>query len=91
MKDGVVVKAYVKPRSKRDAITFLDSIEIETRAPPEQNKANLMVIKLISEKLDLPRSSVRIIRGNSARDKEVLLIGVKLDQLKSLQSNNRNP
>lgn len=85
-KNGIIVAAYVRPNAKKNSISLSDSIEIETTAPPDQNKANSMVIELISKLFSIPKSSVQIIRGNRSRLKEILLVGVTKEQLTQIRN-----
>ncbi len=45
-------------------------------APPEDGRANEAVLRLLAEALSVPRKSVSLVSGHTARDKIVLLDGV---------------
>ena len=53
-----------------------DAWKIRVAAPPEDGKANEAVLRLLAERLELPRSSVRLVSGTSGRDKIVELEGI---------------
>ncbi|MBM5804624.1 MAG: DUF167 domain-containing protein [Candidatus Verstraetearchaeota archaeon] len=65
LKEDIIVTAFVKPSSRRDAIKISDELCVETREPPSRNRANLGVIKLLSKAAGVPGSSVFIIRGST--------------------------
>lgn len=44
---------------------------------PEDGKANEAVIKLLSKELKIPKTSFRIIRGGSSRDKTIEILREK--------------
>jgi len=45
-------------------------------APPEDGRANDTVLDLLAERLGLPRRSLSIVSGHSAREKVVRLDGI---------------
>ena len=47
-------------------------------APPERGRANEALCKLLAEALAVPRSSVRVVAGRSARAKVVEIDGLEL-------------
>ncbi len=59
------IKAKVHPSSKREEVVQKspDTFEIFVRAKPIDGEATGAVIVLLSEFLNVPRSSVRIVRG----------------------------
>lgn len=55
------------PRENGPASVLL----IRVTATPEDGKANLAVLKLLSKALRLPKTSLEIVRGNNARTKVI--------------------
>jgi uncharacterized protein (TIGR00251 family) len=75
-KSGVILSVYVRPSSGKNELAWVgDELHIQTKEPPEDNKANLSVIKIISKSLHVPQSAICIIRGQSDRKKEILIMG----------------
>lgn len=70
-KFGVRVYAKVTPRSAKNEVTKISEGEYKIRvtAVPEKGKANEAVIKLLADYLSVPKSSLNIIGGKSARIK----------------------
>jgi len=48
-----------------------DGWRARVAAPPERGRANAALCKLLAETLSVPRSSVRVVAGRSARAKVV--------------------
>ena len=83
-KDGVIISVYVRPSAKQDRIDTKDGIEIHTREPPEGNRANIAVIKMLSRVLGIPKGKISIVRGAASRVKEIHMSGISLDRLDRL-------
>ena len=67
------MRIYVKvtPRAGKNEVLKISEGEykVKVTAPPEKGKANESVIKLLAYKLAVPRSSITIVAGKSARIK----------------------
>ncbi|MBI3964388.1 MAG: DUF167 domain-containing protein [Chloroflexi bacterium] len=63
----------VQPGAKRESVTAQPdgSLRVSVRAPALEGRANRAVEELLAKTLGIPRSRVRIIRGESARQKVV--------------------
>ncbi len=61
----------VKPNSKTQKLVEETdgSLTVHLKSPPVDGKANEELIKLLSKKFDLPKSSIRIKSGLSSRQK----------------------
>ncbi|MBZ0123146.1 MAG: DUF167 domain-containing protein [Roseovarius sp.] len=67
---GATVAVRVTPRAATNAIVLRDgAIRVAVTAAPEGGKANAAVQKLLAKALGVPKSRLRLIRGESARDK----------------------
>jgi hypothetical protein len=77
------IAVHVTPKSARSEIAGWRGAELAVRvtAPPEGGKANAAVCRLLAEALGVPKSSVRVTRGDTSRHKTVELDGVESDQL----------
>ncbi len=77
------VKVY--PRASRNAVECNrdGSLKIRVTAAPEDNKANDAVLKLLADRLGIPRTSVRILRGHRTRNKIVQLEGLTKEDIPS--------
>lgn len=71
-KDGArLLHVKVQPRSSRCAIEGVegDLLKVKLTAPPADGEANEQLINLISKELGVPKSNIRIIRGETSRNK----------------------
>ena len=62
---------HVTPKSGRDEVVGWRGSELAVRvtSPPEGGKANTAVCKVIAGALRVPKTSVRVVRGDTARHK----------------------
>ena len=67
------VNIRVMPRAKLNKIDPQPdgTIRVHTTAAPADGDANAAVIKLLARHFDVPKSSIRIIRGTTSRDKVI--------------------
>jgi hypothetical protein len=69
------MRVYVKviPRSSKNEVTKISEGEYKVKltAPPVDGAANAMLLKLLAEYFDVPKSSLQIIGGKSAKVKIV--------------------
>ena len=73
------------PRSPRDEIvgTQGDALKIRLNAPPVDGKANLRLVRFLGGRLEVPLSRIRIVRGQTGREKQVLVTGLLPEELRS--------
>ena len=72
----------VQPRAKRNRVEAIERgrLKIYVTAPPEGGKANEAVIALLAKTLGVSKSSVRIVRGHTARDKRLRVDDARADE-----------
>ncbi len=63
----------VIPRAKQNSITVDDNgtIRVHTTTAPTDGRANDAVIRMLAEYWKIPRSQIRIIRGQTSHNKVV--------------------
>jgi uncharacterized protein len=78
----------VQPRAKRSEVAgrYGDAVKIRLAAPPVDGAANEELIRFIAELLNVPRSSVRISAGLTARRKTVEIEGVTPEAVNAIAS-----
>ena len=61
----------VKPQAKRGEVKKISDGEysVSVRAPAREGKANEALIELLADHFSVPKSSIRIVRGQTARRK----------------------
>jgi uncharacterized protein YggU (UPF0235/DUF167 family) len=75
--DGMLhVWLKVKPGSKRESLEIdaVGNLVLRVAAPARDGEANERVIGLMAELLDIPKSRVHIVRGTSAKTKEIAIL-----------------
>jgi uncharacterized protein len=77
------VRLRVAPGATRAGVVGRhgDAWKLRVTAPAEGGRANDAVVRLLAETLALPRTSVTLVSGHSARDKIVELAGVEPDDI----------
>ena len=65
------ITVAAKPNAKENSVerTGLDSYKVLTTATPEKGKANEKIIELLSDYLRVPKTSIKIIRGQKGNSK----------------------
>ncbi|MDR1334205.1 MAG: DUF167 domain-containing protein [Holosporaceae bacterium] len=74
------VAVRVTTRASLNAVTGVKNgqLLVSVTSAPENNKANLAVIKILSEVLDVPKSKIEIISGAKCRTKVCLIDAAKI-------------
>ncbi len=60
-----------------------DELLISVTAVPENNKANVAIIDLISKKIGVPKSKMRIISGEKNRNKKISIEAENIEEVLS--------
>jgi uncharacterized protein len=90
---GVSFYVQVRPRASRDAIEgeHADALKIRLTAPPVDDRANEALVRLLAQRLNVPRAAVRIVAGKKSRRKRVVVVGAKREQVLALVSAAKRP
>ena len=81
-KDGVVLQLKISPNASKNAILKDDTgIKIKLTAQPIEGKANKALVEFLSKQLKIPKTSIEILRGETSKDKTLLLKNVKDDKI----------
>ena len=65
------IKIRVIPRARQSKIVAEsdDSLRVYTNVAPTDGKANDAVIKMLAKYLDVPKTQIKIVRGETSHDK----------------------
>ena len=76
---------HVTPRGGRDEVSGWRGSELAVRVtvPPEGGKANAAVCAVVAKALGVAKSSVRVVRGETARHKTLRIEGVDSDAVRA--------
>jgi uncharacterized protein len=78
---GVMVRARVTPKSSRDAVEGIETtpqgaaLKIRVRAVPDKGAANAAVMATLAEWLGIPKSTLSLASGATARVKGIAISG----------------
>ena len=71
--EGLLLSLKVIPNSsKNEFIKYDGGIRLKITAPPVDNKANKFVTEYLSKTFKIPKTSIKILRGETSRDKTFL-------------------
>lgn len=87
---GVVLRIKVQPKAAKNQISGLHGepprLKIRIAAPPVDGKANRALLEFLSDTLGVSSSKLEFIRGANSTHKDILCIGVSLDKINGLIS-----
>lgn len=91
--DHLRLAVRLTPNAARDALEGLDTLDdgqtwlkVRVSAVPEDGKANKALIQLLSKWLKVPKSSVSILSGDTARKKILRIDGEPEDLISKLDA-----
>lgn len=83
--DGVRIEVRVTPKASRNAVGAVegDRLKLQVTAAPENGKANDAVRKLLAKRLRVGKTSISVVRGETARDKSLVVEGISEQAVRS--------
>lgn len=79
----VIVSVRVTPRARKEALTIEQGqLRARLRAAPVEGAANDALIALLAERAGLPRRDITLLRGATARQKQIAITGQTADSLR---------
>src|SRR5262249_6883127 len=81
---AITFDVQVVPRASRDPLGPVvgDRLKVQLTAPPVDGAANEALTRLIAGELEVPRSSVAILRGETGRKKTIRVTGARASTLR---------
>jgi hypothetical protein len=81
--DGTLLQLRIVPRAGRNGLDGIvdGRLRVRLAAAPVDGAANAALIALMAERLALPRSAIRLLRGATSRHKTLLIEGLTVDQV----------
>lgn len=82
----MLIDIHAQPNGKKTEIQGVhgDRLKIRIHAPPVDGKANEEIISFFSLLVKIPKRNIQIVKGETSREKTVLVQGVSLEQIKQL-------
>ncbi len=77
------ISVHAHPGARRNEITGLREgvWELKVAAPPVDGKANVKLVKYLAEVLDVPKSAIIILSGESGRKKVIEIHGLTPEEI----------
>jgi uncharacterized protein len=85
-RDSITITVRVIPRSSVSEIVgeYDGAVKVRLTSPPVDGAANADLIKLLAKKLDVPKSSITIVSGETSKTKRLRVSGVTSEKLRSV-------
>jgi uncharacterized protein (TIGR00251 family) len=73
--DSLILKLYIQPGAKRHEIIgpVQDELKIKLASPAIEGRANVALMKLLSQLFNVPRSKIVLKSGEKSRHKTVII------------------
>ena len=80
---GAVLAVTVTPRAGKTGIVRIEAgaVRVTLAAAPVDGAANVALLRYLADALDRPRSSLRLLGGETSRRKRVLITGLSPAEL----------
>lgn len=74
----MILTVKVIPRARKNEIVGYENgvLKVRLKAVPEKGEANEELIDFLAEELELPKSSLTLVRGHTSRIKHVKIEGL---------------
>jgi uncharacterized protein (TIGR00251 family) len=83
--EGAVLLVRAQPGARKTGILGeqAGALKVAVTAPPEDGRANKALVEALRQALDLKRSQVELLSGQTSRDKRFLIRGCTPTQLQA--------
>ncbi len=69
----MLIKIRIVPNSSKNDIIIEDEfVKVKVTAQPIENKANKALIEYLSKTFKVPKTSIKIVKGETSKDKTLL-------------------
>lgn len=85
-KDGLIANIKISPNSKKnEIINEGDFTKIKITAQPIDGKANKALVEFLSKNFKIPKTSIKILKGETSKEKTVLFETKDEEKLQKLK------
>lgn len=85
-KDGLIVNIKIAPNSKKNEIIKEEEfVKIKITAQPIDGKANKALIEFLSKNFKIPKTSIKILKGETSKEKTILFVTKDEEKLNKLK------
>jgi uncharacterized protein (TIGR00251 family) len=81
--EGILLPVHARAGARRNGIIGVHGgrLKIAVTQIPEKGKANQEILRLLADVLDLPKSQVRLVAGETNSQKTICLSGISLEEI----------
>lgn len=82
---GVILPVRAQPGAKLNALTgeHAGQLKVSVTQAPEKGKANAAIIEVLADRLNLKRSQISLVSGETSGQKKFLVTGISLADLQA--------
>lgn len=82
---GVILPVRAQPGAKKNALTgeHAGQLKVSVTQAPEKGKANAAILEVLADALNLKRSQIAMISGETSSQKKFLVTGITVEELQS--------
>ncbi len=85
-KDRLIVNIKIAPNSKKNEIIREEEfVKIKITAQPIDGKANKALVEFLSKNFKIPKTSIKILKGETSKEKTILFETQDKEKLKKLK------
>ncbi len=85
-KEGLIINLKISPNAaKNDILKDETGVKIKLTAQPIEGKANKALLEFLSKKLKIPKTSIEIIKGETSKDKTLLIKVTDNDKISDIK------
>jgi uncharacterized protein (TIGR00251 family) len=85
-KDGLILNLKISPNASKNAVLKDETgVKIKLTAQPIEGKANKALVEFLSKQLKIPKTSIEILKGETSKDKTLLIKVFDNDKIKSVK------
>ena len=85
-KDGLILNLKISPNACKNAVLKDETgVKIKLTAQPIEGKANKALVEFLSKQLKIPKTSIEILKGETSKDKTLLIKVFDNDKIKSVK------
>lgn len=76
--NDLLLRCLIQPKASRDEISGVqdERLKIRISAAPVDGKANTHLIRFLADVLDVPRSRIELVNGDTGKRKTLRILGI---------------
>jgi uncharacterized protein (TIGR00251 family) len=83
--EGCILLVHAQPRARKAGVLgeHAGALKVAVTAPPEDGRANKALVEVLAKALNVKRAQVKLLSGNTSREKRFLIDGVRKGELET--------